>query len=163
MSASYKCVKGANMPILAESLERLCNATSKWKATKSTRDFPEELKHYSSCGDGRCFGTIRSAVWRAKRIPAIPLLTKTKSRLYSEHQQGIELTASHANQKKKPWDRACWWTSTWKLPFYSKYSVIIRPTQCVSSITIKLGGLWRWEIGLVQLGASRILMEIYSP
>lgn len=37
-----------------------------------------------------------AAVWRAERIPAIPVLTKTKSRLYCEYQQGIQQPPSQA-------------------------------------------------------------------
>lgn len=47
------------------------------------------------------------------------------------------------------------------LPFYSKYSIITRPTLSVSTIIIKLGGLGRWEMDGVELGAGRILLKIY--
>lgn len=108
-----------------------------------------------------------AAVRRAERIPAIPASTKTKSRLYCEHQQGIQQSPSQAYQKPTPetalHDELVPAGLPLMLPFYSKYSVITRPTLCASSIiNVKLGGLQRWEIDGVLLGANGILMEIYS-
>lgn len=120
-----------------------------------------------SRGDGCYFGTVSAAaVWRATRIPAIPVLTKTKSRLYCEYQRGEFSSRPPRHTKSIPGTALHHEILPVRLPlmlpFYSKCSVITRLTLCVSSIIIKLGGLWRWEIGWVQLGASRILVVIYS-
>lgn len=101
----------------------------------------------TSCRDGCCFGTgAVAAAWRAERIPAIPVLTKTKSRLYCEYQQGIQLSPSQAF---KPHPRVsttsgastCKTSSNAFVCFYTEYSVITRLTLRISSTIFILGGL----------------------
>lgn len=93
-------VKTANCPIYAGS-QRCWHITVPLQANSQQSQldvFLQEiktlllgLKVWTSCGDGCCFGTIRSAaLWSAERILVIPVLTKTNSRLYCEYQQGIQ-------------------------------------------------------------------------